>query len=1533
VYTLSGRNCATGGAQATRLFSYGSFHAVRYCPHRVLISRALPAGTIAAPAPTTWQLEADPFASGASVTVGSWKYAAIDGTATAAASGSGGSLCQTRVARIPVGWSLAPATATTRDAVSSLRSRAGFGTRCLALADGTAVRVGTAAPCGNAALVSHGSVYAAVARCDMRVLIRTAAAATSDSVVSPPGNPELCVLANPSSGTPAAYATLTLPAGRVTGLTLRRVSGEIRCNANDTSALARGTYWGCDPASGSPAATSTSANAGIVVTMANQALVYPLARASVSGSLYSLPGGLNPAAAELNLNLDTTLSSTTSLRLFFADALYRVSIDDNAGQACFNVRARYAEAEAAPPASAALSTLAMFGAAEAAGGCSGSVIRNEVAGTALTAGLVGTATVSAQDGFTGPGFHFPTGTSGGAVAIAEASDTRLAFKVTASFAVSAWIKVAPAAAVATSRQTTTARMMAIASRMDTGAGGTRGWLFAVRRDGGLEVSLRNAATAAAKRLAHVATGPSVTIATGVWTHVAFTYTGTTRASGVAIYVNGRRADTDARILYDTLTEETPIDAAAGVAASIGARGGVAGTAGLSFEGTIDEVTIMSGAATEAQMEAIYAAGLAGYAPARCSASAPAAAVSAARASVGCADATREALADAAAYPDLAACAAAFAVPGVATGAGALPACARAAGNNGPLNAAGGFPCSSEDACAVGWHVCASHAEVTARGGLAACSKVATDAPAMFFATRQRAGDGASGCSDTEGRNGVYGCGKGMGEASCGPLGARCGIAEAAACPTTWRFGPNPRMESVAVFNPDAAGGGVMCCRDVPTGGGSGTATPSATAAPSATVTATPTVTPVANSTTNSSNTSTSTNGTSDGNSTNSSARTWAEEGRYQFTVRSRATTAQQQMEQQQQQQHHFSVRQANDTNGSNTTTNGTNSTSSATPTPTPTPSAVASATPAPSTAPGTATLAAPTVATVGTTSLVARWEAYPAATKYTLFLNTLPVGAEAGTNASSGAAGTLTAVRELDASAGVFSAVVTGLASGRAFNLHVRATVAGGTTVVSGNSPRVYTQPQTRCEFGCASGSTGRCFFVTALSAPATRDAAAAVCAARYGAKAADLTTASFGPVNALSFRGEAWVGTWAGGAASTCTSMNLAGSGASASVQACANVTRSAVVCEVTDTCRRDRTSATGSGALAVVGGKCRGGMQTTLVASSHGTANYTNAAAHCRTSHGGALATITDGETQAAAVALAGAAPLWIARWATVAAPDATVSVSCPAIVGASPGTYPCASSLGVLCAVTTPCGEAAAYELRLDLDISAFGSAALGAQLSRQASNLGLDADHVTASGLRTGSVILTTLVSPPGASATTGSAAGDSATTASVADLDRSARGLLAYSELTSPGSMLLNPAAILAADAFANAVSLAGVPAQTTVNASATPPEGGDNPGFLLAGDPGIATAADVPISGVVPSSPVPSAGTTRACFYLGGLFIILFDFGFGFGFFPFPKCSCYLFLFFYQSQYFDSQRPRPRARWRLRPTAAAVATAVRSPRV
>jgi choice-of-anchor A domain-containing protein len=201
--------------------------------------------------------------------------------------------------------------------------------------------------------------------------------------------------------------------------------------------------------------------------------------------------------------------------------------------------------------------------------------------------------------------------------------------------------------------------------------------------------------------------------------------------------------------------------------------------------------------------------------------------------VGCADGKRDGFFDQRRYPCIAACSTKWSSPGVV---GQTPKCQRQAGDDFPNQPDG---CSVEDACAPGWHVCASQEEVeTGFRHDGSC----LDAGAGFY-TSQVSGPGCGRCAFASGtnsecdgancrqdcspntltRNDLFGCGtltNANGEIeqaypdplTCGPFnifsGNLCGSVPGLNCGAEGGY-----TEADVATKSEYPGGGVLCCAD------------------------------------------------------------------------------------------------------------------------------------------------------------------------------------------------------------------------------------------------------------------------------------------------------------------------------------------------------------------------------------------------------------------------------------------------------------------------------------------------------------------------------------------------------------------------------------------------------------------------------------------------------------------------------------------------------------------------------------------------
>ena len=177
---------------------------------------------------------------------------------------------------------------------------------------------------------------------------------------------------------------------------------------------------------------------------------------------------------------------------------------------------------------------------------------------------------------------------------------------------------------------------------------------------------------------------------------------------------------------------------------------------------------------------------------------------------GCADDSREGFADTGAYPAIAACQGAWSetgLQGLTT-----PTCSHSAGNDG--SNAVGTGCSASDLCAVGWHVCATLAEIEAATPAGCGDATTPDADPTFYLTGVSGTDGST-CSSS-GEDGAFGCGTGG-----VPLTSECGVLDRRLdrpCALydgdlAWNCDGHRGSELRFIRKLALPHGGVLCCRD------------------------------------------------------------------------------------------------------------------------------------------------------------------------------------------------------------------------------------------------------------------------------------------------------------------------------------------------------------------------------------------------------------------------------------------------------------------------------------------------------------------------------------------------------------------------------------------------------------------------------------------------------------------------------------------------------------------------------------------------
>ena len=159
------------------------------------------------------------------------------------------------------------------------------------------------------------------------------------------------------------------------------------------------------------------------------------------------------------------------------------------------------------------------------------------------------------------------------------ADTPFDFERTNSFSVSAWIKLAP----------TTLENPIVTK--EGAAPSYTGWAFYVE-PGSLRIFITNKWNTPSNGIVK---NSAIQVDDNVWHHVAFTYNGTSLASGVNIYIDGNLSN--GTVTRDNLSASILND----VPLSIGA---LAGTA-IAFKGLIDEVRVYNRALSALEVLSLF----------------------------------------------------------------------------------------------------------------------------------------------------------------------------------------------------------------------------------------------------------------------------------------------------------------------------------------------------------------------------------------------------------------------------------------------------------------------------------------------------------------------------------------------------------------------------------------------------------------------------------------------------------------------------------------------------------------------------------------------------------------------------------------------------------------------------------------------------------------------------------------------------------------------------------------------------------------
>lgn len=158
------------------------------------------------------------------------------------------------------------------------------------------------------------------------------------------------------------------------------------------------------------------------------------------------------------------------------------------------------------------------------------------------------------------------------------SNVPFTFERTSPFSITAWIKV-PSEALT----------RAIAGKLQSGSP-FRGWMFYVTDSGQLRLHLTS--TWSTNVIAKYTTA---TVTDDTWHHVAFTYSGSSLASGVKFYIDGAEA-TLTTTVYDTLNATIQSASDAYVGRVVG---------GSYFKGIMDEFRLYNTALTGNEVNTLY----------------------------------------------------------------------------------------------------------------------------------------------------------------------------------------------------------------------------------------------------------------------------------------------------------------------------------------------------------------------------------------------------------------------------------------------------------------------------------------------------------------------------------------------------------------------------------------------------------------------------------------------------------------------------------------------------------------------------------------------------------------------------------------------------------------------------------------------------------------------------------------------------------------------------------------------------------------
>jgi hypothetical protein len=184
--------------------------------------------------------------------------------------------------------------------------------------------------------------------------------------------------------------------------------------------------------------------------------------------------------------------------------------------------------------------------------------------------------------------------------------------------------------------------------------------------------------------------------------------------------------------------------------------------------------------------------------------------------LGCADGSREYFSDQGAFPDVAGCAGSFSVAGLIDQSGKLvqAACNRSAGNDGLLRS--GVGCSASDLCQAGWKICETSDAffLDTRSRFCSSSDIISQ-PSVFLSAINVSSSDCSNSLSPIFTDGGFGCGNVNTGSYCQYYDVDFAFNSHVTCsnlPNSWNCN-GPLFDLRNIANSEAAGGGVLCCRE------------------------------------------------------------------------------------------------------------------------------------------------------------------------------------------------------------------------------------------------------------------------------------------------------------------------------------------------------------------------------------------------------------------------------------------------------------------------------------------------------------------------------------------------------------------------------------------------------------------------------------------------------------------------------------------------------------------------------------------------